>query len=104
MIYICHVKGLNDVCNQKDSELNKWQDSNGNEIDLLWKVDRTFIATEIKAAKTITTEMFKQLDKFESYQETPVQKVLIYGGNQSQKRSKYLVRSWNEASDGSFYK
>ncbi|TJZ61290.1 ATP-binding protein [Sphingobacterium olei] len=102
MIIAEHIKSTNHLYQFND--LYFWQDSNGNEIDLLWKVDRTFIATEIKAAKTITTEMFKQLDKFESYQETHVQKVLIYGGNQSQKRSKYLVRSWNEASDGSLYK
>jgi len=51
----------------------------------------------------LNNDLFKQLDKFESYQELPVEKILIYGGNQTQKRTKYLVKSWLQASDGSNY-
>lgn len=75
-----------------------WQDSNGVEVDLLWKNRDNFVATEIKATHTIRNELFNQLDKFEKFQNLPVQKVLIYGGNQSQKRTNYQVKSWSEAS------
>jgi len=73
-----------------------WQDSNGNEIDLLWHVGGTFHAVEIKATKTITNELFKQLDKFEtsSALAQPIKKILVYGGNEHQHRTHYEVRSW----------
>lgn len=83
------------------NELYFWQDSNGIEIDLLWKKRDAFFAIEVKATHTIRQELFNQLDKFESLQNESVQKILIYGGNHSQKRTNYLVRSWSEASDGS---
>ncbi|HWK98694.1 MAG TPA: DUF4143 domain-containing protein, partial [Parapedobacter sp.] len=73
-----------------------WQDSNGNEIDLLWHVGGTFHAVEIKATKTITNELFKQLDKFEtsSALAQPIKKILVYGGNEHQHRTHYEVLSW----------
>lgn len=75
-----------------------WQDSNGNEIDLLWFEEQECFATEIKATQTITTTLFKQLDKFESGSEIkmPIQKILVYGGGTSQRRTHYKVKSWRE--------
>ncbi len=73
-----------------------WQDSNGNEIDLLCFEDQVCFATEIKANQTITTSLFKQLDKFESGSEIkiPIHKTLVYGGSVSQHRTHYKVKSW----------
>jgi len=78
-----------------------WQDTHGNEIDLLWQVGQTFHAVEIKATKTITNELFKQLDKFETHlaPSTPIQKTLVYGGADSQHRTNYEVKSWREVAD-----
>ena len=82
-------------------EFSFWQDTHGNEIDLLWQVGQTFHAVEIKATKTITNELFKQLDKFETHlaPSTPIQKTLVYGGSDSQHRTNYEVKSWREVAD-----
>ncbi len=82
-------------------EFSFWQDTHGNEIDLLWQVGQTFHAVEIKATKTITNELFKQLDKFETHlaPSTPIQKTLVYGGADSQHRTNYEVKSWREVAD-----
>lgn len=82
-------------------EFSFWQDTHGNEIDLLWQVGQTFHAVEIKATKTITNELFKQLDKFETHLApyTPIQKTLVYGGSDSQHRTNYEVKSWREVAD-----
>lgn len=82
-------------------EFSFWQDTHGNEIDLLWQVGQTFHAVEIKATKTITNELFKQLDKFETHLApyTPIQKTLVYGGADSQHRTNYEVKSWREVAD-----
>lgn len=81
-----------------------WQDSNGVEIDLLWKSRDTYFATEIKATKTIQNELFKQLDTFERHM-TPdaVQKTLFYGGNEAQRRTHYHILGWQQASDGLYF-
>lgn len=73
-----------------------WQDNHGNEIDLLWKNRRNYTAAEIKATKTVTTDLFKQLDKFEKEKAVagPIHKMLIYGGNDHQRRTHYEVKSW----------
>lgn len=85
-------------------ELYFWQDSNGVEIDLLWKNRQTYFATEIKATKTIQNDLFKQLDKFESHiSPHAVRKILLYGGNESQRRTHYDIVSWKQASNGLYF-
>ena len=76
-----------------------WQDSNGNEIDILLKNYKGFDVFEIKATETISTELFKQMDRFaELAAPEEVKKTLIYGGRQNQNRSKYQVQSWKDIS------
>lgn len=77
-----------------------WQDSNAHEIDLLIKKAQGFSAFEIKSTQTINTGLFKQLDYFEEIA-TPasVNKTLIYGGAENEKRTKYNVLSWKHISD-----
>ena len=76
-----------------------WQDSNGNEIDILLKNYNGFDVFEIKATETISTELFKQMDRFaELAAPEEVKKTLIYGGRQNQNRSKYQVQSWKDIS------
>jgi predicted AAA+ superfamily ATPase len=76
-------------------EYNFWQDSNGNEVDILMKTEAGFDVFEIKATQTLTSNLFKQLDRFEEVASpTPVNKTLIYGGEENQKRTKYKVTSW----------
>lgn len=41
-----------------------WQDSNANEVDALPKTAEGFQSYEIKATQTISSELFKGLDRF----------------------------------------
>jgi len=76
-----------------------WQDSNGNEIDILLKNYSGFDVFEIKATETISAELFKQMDRFAELAEPEeVNKTLIYGGSKNQNRSKYQVQSWKDIS------
>jgi len=98
MIIAEYIKATHNLYLFRD--LYFWQDSNGVEIDLLWKDKDTYFATEIKATKTINKDLFKQLDKFENYiTPDPVQKTLVYRGNETQRRTHYLVRSWREVGE-----
>ncbi len=76
-------------------EYHFWQDSNGNEVDILTKTDSGFEVFEVKATQTISSDLFKQLDRFEDIAApSKVSKTLIYGGLMNQKRTKYNVTSW----------
>ncbi len=76
-------------------EYHFWQDSNGNEVDILTKTDSGFEVFEVKATQTISSDLFKQLDRFEDIAApSKVSKTLIYGGLVNQKRTKYNVTSW----------
>ncbi|MCO5230546.1 MAG: ATP-binding protein [Chitinophagales bacterium] len=74
-----------------------WQDSNRNEIDLLYESVQAYHLFEIKTTQTIQPALFNQLNKFEDIADRPAaQKVLIYGGNENQKRTKYSIWSWRD--------
>ena len=72
-----------------------WRDSNGHEVDLLFKDANFTYLIEIKASKTIKIDMFKNLNFLSDimYNE-PNKKLLIYGGDENQKRSHYDILSW----------
>lgn len=73
-----------------------WRSSNGLEVDLLIEGDSlAFDLVKIKATKTIIQKMFSNLDEVGALAGNLLRnKVLVYGGNQSQKRSHYHVWSW----------
>jgi uncharacterized protein len=74
-----------------------WRDSSGNEIDLLIEEGKNLKIVEIKSGKTIKTDFFKSLNRFEKLASNfTVKKYLIYGGDESQKRTIAEVFSWNE--------
>jgi len=77
-----------------------WQDSNGHGVDLLMKKNQGFTVFEIKATQTISEGLFKEMDRFEQIAAPDeVNKTLIYGGNENEKRTKYNVLSWRNISD-----
>lgn len=77
-----------------------WQDSNGNEVDLLVEKNQKFDIYEIKSTQTITPTLFKELDNFEkNAQPAKVRKTLVYGGTENQPRTKYQVVGWENISD-----
>jgi predicted AAA+ superfamily ATPase len=72
-----------------------WQDSNGHEVDLLMKKGQGFSIFEIKATQTVSSALFKELDRFEDISApAKVEKTLIYGGLENEKRTNYQVCSW----------
>lgn len=78
-----------------DREFYYWRDSNGNEVDLLFNENLALNLIEIKASTTIQGSMFKGLDYLADLaaKET-VNRTLIYGGMQNQKRTDYDIVSW----------
>jgi hypothetical protein len=76
-----------------------WQDSNAHDVDLLMKEGQNFSIFEIKATQTISAALFKEMDRFEEIAApAKVNKTLIYGGLENEKRTKYHVISWQNIS------
>ena len=77
-----------------------WQDSNANEVDLLLKTISGFTIYEIKATETVSSGVFRQMDRFEALASpAAVAKTLIYGGAENQKRTNYQVMRWRDVAD-----
>ncbi|SFE30272.1 hypothetical protein SAMN05518672_105214 [Chitinophaga sp. CF118] len=77
-----------------------WQDSNAHEVDLLMKMGQGFSIFEIKATQTVNSGLFKEMDRFEEIAApAQVNKTLIYGGSENEKRTQYTVLSWKHISD-----
>ena len=65
-----------------------YRESNGNEIDLVLPRGDELVAIEIKAAQTINQDFFKGFLRFtKTYPEEKLDKVLVYAGEETQKRS-----------------
>ena len=76
-----------------------WQDKTGNEVDVLIDNAGKLTVIEMKAGETIATDFFKGIEYFSSLKTGTVQNLLIYGGNQEQKRSNgIIVKAWNKLS------
>ena len=75
--------------------LSYFRDSNKKEIDLIIEYAGKVIPVEIKASQTMDNRFFDAAiwfnDKITSHQKP----IVIYGGDQLQKRSKGLVVPWN---------
>jgi len=74
-----------------------FRDSNKNEVDLIMPSGQDLWAIEIKSGQTIVSDFFKGLNYFtEINQEEHLKKVLVYGGDQEQRRSFAQVIPWNQ--------
>ena len=77
-----------------------WRDKTGNEVDVLLDEAGKLTAIELKAGKTISSDFFKGLEYFSSLQKKPIKQILVYGGQQEQKRSSGTqVMPWNKILD-----
>lgn len=75
-----------------------WRDSHGNEVDLIEHFGKKQIVTEIKSSKTIKNDFFKLLDWYEKVAtKYHIEKQLVYGGNENQKRSGVKVLGWQNS-------
>lgn len=82
---------------QLDKNFYYWKESSGNEVDLIIENGLKYDALEIKATKTIVPKLFKGLDKFKEISGDFIHdKILVYGGNESQKRTNYTVKAWHD--------
>lgn len=72
-----------------------WRDATGSEIDLLIENGQSLCALEIKSAKTINSEFFKNLTQFQKMRED-VTSFLVYGGNELQKRTDVTVLGFSQ--------
>lgn len=74
-----------------------WRDATGNEVDLLSKSGPLFELIEVKSTQTILPNLFKGLDYFSDVVEGKVKsRTLIYGGSESQSRTRYEIRAWDD--------
>ena len=71
-----------------------WRDKTGHEVDVIIDEAAQLLPIEIKAGKTITAAYFKNLSYWNTLSGAP-SSILLYGGNQEQKRSDgTLVTNW----------
>lgn len=83
----------------KDNRLNFYRDSHGNEIDLLYPVGRSYVPVEIKSGTTVATDWFKQFTQFKKVKRDSLPGMLVYGGEEVQKRSLGTVTSIRKLRD-----
>ena len=77
-----------------------WQDSKAHEVDLLLKTNQGFSIFEIKATQTVSPGLLKEMNRFEETADPEkIDKTLIYGGEEDEKRTQYKVLSWRNISD-----
>lgn len=78
-----------------------YRETRGIEIDLLIEQFEGMDAVEIKSGATISTDFFKNFDRFSDRlkntgKKLSTKKYVVYGGDNSQKRSKAHVLSWRD--------
>lgn len=83
--------------NGKRSNLYYFRDNIGNEVDLILEYGEKVLPIEIKLSKTISNDSFKGLNYYKKLNPKGIKKpTLIYGGEQSQKRSEYNLISFKD--------
>ncbi len=81
-------KGLSD-------NLYYFRDKTGNEVDVISDKAGQLTAIEIKAGETISADFFSGLNYFEKTRNKPLEKILVYGGKETQLRSNNMhVKPW----------
>ncbi len=80
-------------------DLRYWRDKTGHEIDVLIDHKGTLLPIEIKSGKTIVSDYFKNLEYWCALSGEK-RSLVLYGGDQSQKRSKGIeVSNWRNLSE-----
>ena len=77
-----------------------WRDKTGNEVDIVLDKAGKLTAMELKAGETISQDFFKGIEYFAALNNTAIQKILVYGGKEEQKRSNgIIVKAWNKLTE-----
>jgi len=82
--------------NAKQNNLVFYRDSNGNEVDILYKMGAKLLPIEIKAGETISKDYFKGIRSFEKIIENPFGGIVAYAGNQTQTRGNINVCNFKD--------
>lgn len=81
---------------EKDN-LYYWRDKTGNEVDVLIDKAGKLSAFELKSGETISNDFFKGIEYVSGLSKGKVEKCIIYGGKQLQKRSNgIIIKPWNQ--------
>lgn len=78
--------------------LSYYRDRKSLEIDLVLEAGGTMTAVEVKSGATIASDFFKSLDAFADHlgaERSPPRRVLVYGGDVSQRRNGTTVVPWS---------
>ena len=87
----------NDRNYRRQIPIHFWRDSKGVEIDCLLEYAQKLHPIEIKSGATIQNSFFKNLKIFNTYSQKECgHSYLVYGGNESQKRSDVSIYPWFE--------
>ena len=79
------------------SNLYFWRDNTGNELDVIAEQADRLIPIEIKSGQTVTQDYFTGLKKWRTFAGASAGPAfVIYGGNESQKRSGVEVLPWRD--------
>jgi Predicted ATPase (AAA+ superfamily) len=76
--------------------LSFFRDSNKYEIDLIIELDGKTIPVEIKASETMNSSFFDNLAWFQKTIHNNQDAAVVYGGDQTQKRTRGKVISWKD--------
>ncbi len=79
----------------ENDNLYYWRDKTGNEVDIITENEGKLTAIELKAGETISNDFFKGIKYFSTLETPDTEKILIYGGNQTQNRTNDIkVKPW----------
>ena len=80
-----------------------YRDHTGGEVDLLIERGKKCVAVEIKSGATPLADFATGLERFEAlcqtserWKGTPVEKLVVYGGSETQRRSAATFLSWSD--------
>lgn len=87
---------LKDRFNAGESDnLFYWQDKTGNEVDIIAENEGKLTAIELKAGETINNDFFKGLNYFSALNIPETERIVVYGGDQTQQRSDGIrIKPW----------
>lgn len=74
-----------------------YRDSNGNEVDLVWREGGALVAAEIKSAATFSAGLLKGLRRFRNLAPTFARGLLVYDGDSREMSDGTLARNFREA-------
>ena len=80
-------------------QIHYYRDSNRNEIDLVVQTGRQTILCEIKSGATFSGDWLGPINRLSEQFGGEVSRCVVYGGNETQRRSGFDLISWRDLPD-----